>query len=592
MFNGIRVAAVLIALAVLLPATVRAQTATTPGALTAPSPTLHAISLEWAIGGDADLDGAVSVRYRVAGQTQWRDAMPLRRIPAGSNQGFSWANRHSGSVFDLVPATTYDIQLSLLDPDGGQETRSLSVRTRAVPAPAADSVLRAVTPANFAAIAAGALPGDILLLGPGAYSGFSFARSGTAARPIVIRGQAGVAINGEVGLFTRSHVHLDRLVVNGRIRFNGSDHISITRCTINASATAFEGDGIVGYLRPENAYIADNIVVGTTVWAESSFGVNGNNRGEGIVVTGPGHVIIHNRVSGFRDNISLVEDDEAQDQYSIDIANNDLGEAGDDAIEADFCAHNCRIMRNRVTNAFIAFSSQPGLGGPTYFIRNTAYNVVHVPFKLYRGSSGDVLLHNTVVKAGDAFGMYPGVAVSRLLTRNNLFIGGAPGTYNGFGNGSGQVMAIADLVASGSSLNFDAFGSELGTFNGRFGSIAFNSLAAMRATTTESNGIRIDRSVFLQPIAAPSLPLTKYAPQDLRPLAGGLLDAGQVIANINDTFAGSAPDIGAHEAGTALATYGPRKIMLTSRPLPAIERPAATSGSKRIRPADRSHDHR
>lgn len=574
-------------LCVLFPLAASAQNATTPGALTAPFPTLQAITLEWAIGGDADLDGVVSVRYRPAGQTQWRDAMPLRRIPAGTNQGFSWANRHSGSIFDLAPATTYDIELSLLDPDGGQETRGLNVRTRAVPAPAADPVVRPVTPGDLSIVAGNAQPGDILLLGPGTYQGFSFGRDGTAARPIVIRGQPGAVINGEVGLFLRSHVQLDALTVNGRIRFNGSDNISITRCTVNASATAFNGDGIVGYSRPENAYIADNIVVGTTPWAESSFGTNGNNRGEGILVTGPGHVIIHNRVSGFRDNISLVEDSEARDQFSIDITNNELGEAADDAIEADFCFHNCRIMRNRVTNAFVAFSSQPGLGGPTYFIRNTAYNVPHVAFKLYRGSSGDVLLHNTVVKAGDAFGIYAGVPVSRLLTRNNLFIGGAPGTFNGFGNGNGSVMAIADMVTSGSSLSFDAFGSELGTFNGRFASVTFNSLAGMRSVTTETNAIRVDRSVFAKAVAAPSAPLAQYAPQDLRPLAGSPLDAGQIIANVNDAFTGVAPDIGAHEAGTDPILYGPRRIMRTAPPLPPLLRPAATSGSKPVGPAYR-----
>jgi hypothetical protein len=580
-----RVAAALIVVGGLFPAVSHAQNATTPGALTAPYPTLQAIALEWAIGGDADLDGVVSVRYRPAGQAQWRSAMPLRRVPAGSNQGFSWANRHSGSLFDLTPATTYDIELSLLDPDGGQETRSLSVRTRAVPAPAIDSVVRPATPVTFASIAANALPGDILLLGPGTYAGFSFARDGTAARPIVIRGQPGATIDGEVGLFSRSHVHLERLLVNGRIRFNGSSNISITRCTVNASATAFSGDGIVGYSRPENAYIADNIVVGTTAWAESSLGVNGSNRGEGILVTGPGHVIVHNRVSGFRDNISLLEDIEAQDQFSIDIANNEIGEAGDDAIEADFCFHNCRIMRNRVTNAFVAFSSQPSLGGPTYFIRNIAYNVPYVAFKLYRGSVGDVLLHNTVVKAGDAFGIYAGAPVSRLLTRNNLFIGGVPGSFNGFANGSGHVLSITDLVANGSNLNFDAFGSELGTFTGRFASLSFDSLAAMRSATTQTNAIRVDRSVFAQAIAAPSAPLTQYPPQDLRPLAGSLLDAGQIIANVNDAFTGLAPDIGAYEAGTAPIVHGPRKIRLISRPLPPVERPAAAGGFKRTRPA-------
>ena len=44
-------------------------------------------------------------------------------------------------------------------------------------------------------------------------------------------------------------------------------------------------------------------------------------------------------------------------------------------IEADFALHNCRIMRNRLTNCFVGISSQPGLGGPNYFLRNVMFNV-------------------------------------------------------------------------------------------------------------------------------------------------------------------------------------------------------------------------
>ena len=74
------------------------QTATTAGEAKAPYPTLENISLEWAVSGDSDNDGVVKVRYRKTGSTTWLDALPLVRVPAGSNQGFSWTNRHAGSV--------------------------------------------------------------------------------------------------------------------------------------------------------------------------------------------------------------------------------------------------------------------------------------------------------------------------------------------------------------------------------------------------------------------------------------------------------------------------------------------------------------
>ena len=531
-----------------------AADATVPGAVTVPYPTLNNLSLEWAIGGDANLNGVVGVRYKPAGSLTWWTAMALRRVPAGSNAGFSWANRHSGSLFNLQPGTSYDIELTLTDPDGGSTVRTLTARTRAVPAPMANAPVKAVTPATFASVAAAAKAGDILQLGAGTYPGFTWSRSGTAAAPVVIRSSAGAVINGNIDLFTQQHVHFSGLTVNGRIRFNSSSGIVITRCNIKTT-----GDGIVSWLRSENSYIADNVITGATVWAESSLGVSGNNIGEGIVVTGPGHVIMNNRVSGFRDDISLLEQSEAVDQFSIDIIGNDLRNAADDAVEADYCFHNCRILRNRVTNAFTGMSSQPSLGGPTYFTHNAMYNVVYSPFKLHNGSIGDVILHNTVVKNGDALGIYAGAAIRRALFRNNLFIGGPGGTWGGFNNGSGRVATVVDLDTATSSLDYDAFGSTAGTFGGALGTLKFSSLATMRSATSEKHALQAGLAVFAASVAYPALPMSVYAPVDLRPRAGAAIENVALrIPNVNDGYTGLAAEIGAYEVGAALPVYGPR----------------------------------
>ena len=63
-------------------------------------------------------------------------------------------------------------------------------------------------------------------------------------------------------------------------------------------------------------------------------------------MTGPGNVICFNRVTGFRDCISTMEETQVTDQFCIDIYNNDIYTGADDGIEADFCFHNCRIMRS------------------------------------------------------------------------------------------------------------------------------------------------------------------------------------------------------------------------------------------------------
>src|SRR5512133_2195514 len=99
-----------------------AQNATTPGAVTLPYPTTQALSIEWAITGDANANGVVTVRYRESGASTQRTGMPLVRVPAGTNDtgdfgtGGTWSNRHAGSLFDLDPGKTYEIELTLTDP--------------------------------------------------------------------------------------------------------------------------------------------------------------------------------------------------------------------------------------------------------------------------------------------------------------------------------------------------------------------------------------------------------------------------------------------------------------------------------------------
>ena len=544
---------------------------TVPGAVSFPYPTLTNISVEWQISGDDNLNAQVTVRYRIAGTGAWLTGMPLRRVPAGSNAGFSWTNKFSGSIFDVEPGTTYEVELTLTDPDGGSTTATGQVTTRAVPAPMAGAPLKNATPATLSSILSGALPGDIIELGAGTYGAFTVTRNGLAGQPIVIRDSDGNAvINGPGGaggnavdLTNRTYIYLDGLSIqNGRIKMNNAVSIAIMRCWIVAT-----GDGIVGYKgsgssRPENAYIADNTILGPHQWVSSQLGANGADLGEGVELTGPGHVIVHNYIKGFRDNISLMEGSGAAvNQFSIDILNNDLYVGTDDAIEADYGMGNVRVMRNRITNCFGGISSQPSLGGPAYFIRNVMYNILSTPFKLHNGSVGDVGLHNTIVKNGDAFAVYTSAVISRSFFRNNLFIGGPGGVYGGASNGTGLVAYLTSANAT-CSFDFDAYGSTTGSFAGQIGSNTFDSLVTMRSNTTEQNAVQVDLSVFSATVSYPADPLaSELAPADLRIGAGSPAEnAGQAITNVNDGYAGSAPDIGAYELDAAVPVYGPRFV--------------------------------
>ena len=525
---------------------------TTPDTVAAPFPTLEHASLVWEISGDTNENGTVTVRYRELGAADWRVGTPLQRVPAGSYQGFSWSNKHAGSLFGLIPDTTYEVELFLLDPDGGCAIETLEVTTRAVPEPMQGAPVIPVTPGSIAAALAASAPGEILELGPGNYGEIIAPNDGTPSAPIVLRGSAGAVVQGDVRLDGRSYVMVDNLTIEGMIKFNGGVGITVRRSQITTAE-----HGIITFARAENAYIADNVVVGATLWNEAALGVNGNNIGEGIAVTGPGHVIEHNRVRGFRDAISLMEDSDAEDQFSIDILRNDISEAADDGIEADFCFHNCRSLENRITNSFMGVSSQPSLGGPNYFVRNAMYNLILSAFKLQRSSVGDVLWNNTVIKNGDAFGVYTGDIFSRTVSRNNLMLGGPGGDYNGWSSGTGRVISLVSVADE--DLDYDGFGSQTGAFIGRIRDIQFESLAELQAMTTEVNAVEVGYDVFQANVAFPADPMTQFAAPDLRIAPGSpAIDAGTPIPGITDGFTGDAPDLGAYEVGQELPDYGPR----------------------------------
>jgi len=543
-----------------------AGNATVPGEVTTPYPTIINLAVEWMIQGDDNLDGAVTVRFRAVGEEKWREGLPLRRVPAGETADdpkiriakFKWPNKHSGSLFDLKPNTEYEMVLKLHDPDGGDAERTVRAKTRPVPRVQKDAPVRKCSPDSLLQALAAAQPGETILAGPGAYGNVNIPKDGEAANPIVFRAEPGATFTG-ISLRSRKHVFVEGATVkgNGCIDLLGAENCVVRRCTVTLTGKSFG----IGANRPpgaKNCYIADNVVIGPIPWTLER--MYPDNFGEGIEITGPGNVICYNRVRNCRDNISTMEGRHAFEQISIDIYNNDLAAAGDDAIEADYCMHNCRIMRNRITSSFVGLSSQPGLGGPTYFIRNVMYNIVSSSFKLHCYSVGDVAFHNTVVKGADGIVCGAGQPFDFAYFRNNLGIGGPVDP---------SVRAKYALTTAGSpiwmqatgphcSFDYDALGTDTTPFQGQIGAQKYASFADLLKGPNETHAIQVDLSVF-GGVEFPTHVLPERAHPDLRPRAGSAaVDKGLRLPNINDGFLGTAPDCGAYEAGQPLPHYGPR----------------------------------
>jgi Right handed beta helix region len=505
----------------------------TPGEITTPYPTITNLAVEWQIEGDDDLDATCELKFRKVGAGEWQDGQPLRRVPAGSSQKtdpiITWTNRLSGSVFDLDAGTEYEVALKLHDPDGGDATRMVKASTRPEAIATKEAVLKNGNKADLKNVQ----PGEVLLLADGDYGAATFSLDGEPGKPIVYRSTSGKAIFSEISLTGRKWVYLEGLTVNGPVRLNETEHCAVRRCMINAQF------GIKAY-KPGmmNACIEDNVITGIRKWDPAIMGAGGDNEGEGIQFTGSGNVVRYNRVIGFRDCISHMEDCGAAQQMCNDILNNDLSAGLDDGIEADFAHSNCRILRNRITNCFVGISSQPGLGGPNYFMRNVLFNLTYSAFKLHRFSVGDVIERNTVIKAGDGLGNYTSEPFDHACIQHNLFIAGKTPDgvkYGGYSPGRGRAADV-QMLGQHCVIDYNAYAVRDLPFEGKFRTTSFTKLPS---TEFEMHGLQVNSDILAKP-EFPEDPARFYEAPDFRLKA-------------------DSPDVGAYSGGeSSVPIYGPR----------------------------------
>ena len=228
-----------------------------------------------------------TVEFRAAGTSPWRSALPLVRVD------YNGSNMVAGSVLFLAPGVTYDVKLTLADPDGGAAVQTVAVTTRPVPAmPAAGRTFHVVpgsgggngsAAAPFRGVAAAevvAQPGDTLLVHAGSYGGrITFTKSGTSTGYVVWRSAGdGEALFAGIDV-SASYIWLEGLTVRDQpyalMSKNAPTGVVISRCS-------FFGNHYSIYLQRGGSYwyIADNTIVGDTPYATESLD------GEGIELNG------------------------------------------------------------------------------------------------------------------------------------------------------------------------------------------------------------------------------------------------------------------------------------------------------------------
>lgn len=285
-------------------------------------PTLQNLGFEWSIRGDANRNAAVDVTFRKAGDSQWREALPLLRI-GGENiyrrrehLDYTVPDGFAGSILNLEPGTEYECRFVLTDPDGitGETVRTVMAKTRSEPQPFAGGRTLHVYPPDHegertepsftsllqAYYGAGlgdwsvvwerrAQPGDTILLHAGLYKSerlnyvdpqmtpfdgtMSLTLKGTAEMPITIKsaGDGEVIFDGDGGhrlfdvMASQHHIfdgltirNVDVAIFAGQKEVLGAVGLTVKNCR-------FENIGFgvwTEFAGSSDFYIADNIFLG------------------------------------------------------------------------------------------------------------------------------------------------------------------------------------------------------------------------------------------------------------------------------------------------------------------------------------------
>jgi hypothetical protein len=444
---------------------------------------------------------------------------------------------------------------------------------------------------------------------------------GTADRPIAIKGAGdGEAIFDGAGNFALFDTKAADYTYFEGLTFRNSD-IAIWSGTqfiagskgLTVKHSKFENvaAGIfTNYSGSSNYYIADNYFYGrddpdrmigwSGAFWEPFNGVDGQKFPPvmasyvAVKVYGPGHVVAYNYVANFHDGIDIETygnpDGSAAEgpvkypgktyrdrrPVSIDFYNNYMTNFHDNPFETDGGMHNVRVLRNMMINsASHAFCNQPTLGGPTYWIRNIAYNLPGGSTRLTSGSAGVLFYNNTILSETQA------QAASNVHWRNNLFLGQSAADaifdintlttystsdYNGFRPNPGAQASFGWTGPRAGNADYSQLLAQQGA--ARPPAQRFPSLEAYsKATGQDRHSVLVDYDVFVK---VPKLDaqnrstvqrVYKAEDFDFSLRAGSAaIDKGVAVPGVTGPFNGAAPDLGALEQGAQPEHYGPRPI--------------------------------
>jgi hypothetical protein len=518
--------------------------------------TFESLGLYWTPPDDPGAAGC-QVRYRQSGALAWKDGLAM------------WYDARNGecrgSLVHLSAGTTYEVEFSM---PGQAPSAQLAAATWSETFPIA-KVVEVPSGATTLAITEGGSPsGYVLYTSPaGTQSTIDVANAQdynvTIAAPyVIVRGLAlkGATIDGIRLLPGAKDVVIEDNDISGWGRLGtksaGSWQVGIDRDSAIRADCASSPKFLERIIIQRNKLHHPRYTTSSWDW--------GHPEGPQAVTfntCGGNHVLRYNDVYSsdggnyFNDAFSggaNFSDNGFPDSDS-DIYGNRISHTWDDGIEAEGGNRNVRIWGNYLDQTTVGIASTVTHTGPVYIFRNV-YNRSRQLSQVSTdsdsrntfaksgttssyGNGRRYVLHNTLLQATQAGLTYPLGAggginaagstqpLTNTVSRNNILH-----VWKSWWN------SISTQGGSGNDLDYDLFNGNISAYAGAEpnGIVGTPIYAEGHGWSSESNGL-----------------------YQLAPNSAGY-DRGARLPNFNDEFTGAAPDMGAHEAGTAAMRFGIR----------------------------------
>jgi len=512
--------------------------------------TFESLGLYWKPGSNPGANGC-QVRYRKTTDSAWKEGFPM------------WYDSRDGecrsSIVHLEPGVDYAVEVGV----NGSFTAGVNAKTWSDSFPIAKTIQVQNSSQTLVITEGGTKDGYVLYTGPATLDAGNVAQYNIkiSAKYVIVRG---LTLKGAKNDAIRLLPGASDVVIEGN---DISDWGTSSGNTVNGVLVMKEREsGIRADCRDGGGFTLERTVIQRNKIHHPRYGANswdGNNHplgAQGVAYSfcGGNHVFRYNEIYStdgkyFKDGLGGEANfsDTGFPNADSDIYGNIIQHTWDDGIEAEGGNKNVRIWGNYIDQTAIGIATTVVHYGPAYIFRNVynrsrklslvgldqdqRLNFAKSGTESSFGGGRRYVFHNTMLQATQSGLQYPLGAGGGII---------AAGTTSPLTNTMSRNNILQVWKSSNDSIRTQGGGGNDFNYDLRNGGISAYAGA-------EANGI------VGTPIYKSGNGWSNWAGGNYQLDASSPgYDKGQRLPNFNDAFTGAAPDMGAHEAGTAAMRLG------------------------------------